>query len=305
MTAEKKGKKEEKGVTGELLLGAHMSVAGGVSKAFARGEASTCRTMQIFTKNANQWKAKPLSGEEVESFHNERKRSGITPVVAHDSYLINIASPEGKKRGMSKQALLEEVERVETLGIDYLVMHPGAHMGAGEEEGIRRIIESLNDVHRKTEGCRMKILLETTAGQGTNLGYRFEQIEAMIDGVDDPDRLGVCMDTCHIFAAGYDLRTEEEYEKTMKELFARFGRKKILCVHVNDSLKPFESRVDRHAHIGEGEIGKEGFRCLMRDPRFAKIPKILETPKGEKEEMDLINLGLLREFAAGKTEGKI
>jgi len=256
--------------------------------------------MQIFTKNANQWKANPLSEEEIKAFCSERQRSGISPVVAHDSYLINIASPEGKKRGMSKRALLDEVERVEALGIEYLVMHPGAHMGAGEEEGIRTIIASLNEIHKKTEGYRMKILLETTAGQGTNLGYRFEQIEAMIGGVDDPDRLGVCMDTCHIFAAGYDLRTEEGYEKTMKELFARFGRKKILCVHVNDSLKPFESRVDRHAHIGEGEIGETGFRCLMRDPRFAKIPKILETPKGEKEEMDLINLDLLREFAAGK-----
>ncbi len=301
MSTESKKKKNAKRKANSPLVGAHMSIAGGVSKSFARGEAASCRTMQIFTKNANQWKANPLVEEEVEAFRKERKRSGITPVVAHDSYLINIASPEGKKRGMSKRALLEEVERVEALGIEYLVMHPGAHMGAGEEEGIRTIIASLNEIHRKTEGYRMKILLETTAGQGTNLGYRFEQIEAMIDGVDDPDRLGVCMDTCHIFAAGYDLRTEEGYEKTIKELFARFGRKKILCVHVNDSLKPFESRVDRHAHIGEGEIGREGFRYLMQDPRFAKVPKILETPKGGKMEMDLINLGLLRRFATGKT----
>lgn len=299
MSTANQRKKNAGGETVNLLVGAHMSIAGGVSKAFARGEEAACRTMQIFTKNANQWKAKPLTEEEVEAFRKERKRSGITPVVAHDSYLINIASPEGKKRGMSKRALLEEVERVETLGIEYLVMHPGAHMGAGEEEGIRTIIASLNEIHRKTEGCRMKILLETTAGQGTNLGCRFEQIEAMIEGVDAPDRLGVCIDTCHIFAAGYDLRSEAGYEKTMKELFSRFGKKKILCVHVNDSLKPFESRVDRHAHIGEGEIGKEGFRCLMQDPRFRKVPKILETPKGEKVEMDLINLGLLRRFATG------
>ncbi len=299
MAAEKNKKQKRNGVLVDPLVGAHMSVAGGVSKSFARGEEASCRTMQIFTKNANQWKAKPLTEEEIDAFHEERKRSGIAPVVAHDSYLINIASPDEKKRGMSKRALLEEVERVETLGIDYLVMHPGAHMGTGEEEGIRTIIASLNEIHSKTEGYRMKILLETTAGQGTNLGYRFEQIEAMIEGVDDSDRLGVCVDTCHIFAAGYDLRNKEGYEKTMKELFSRFGKKKVLCVHVNDSLKPFESRVDRHAHIGEGEIGKEGFRCLMQDPRFRKVPKILETPKGEKMEMDLINLGLLRSFAAG------
>jgi len=284
-------------IKNEPLIGAHMSISGGVSKSFARGETSSCRTMQIFTKNANQWKAPPLSDEEIDAFKAEQARTGIWPVAAHDSYLINIASPEGKKRGISRAALLEEMNRAEILGIPYLVMHPGSHMGAGEEEGIRRIIESLNELHRKTEGFRMKILLETTAGQGTNLGYRFEQIARMIEGVDAPERMGVCVDTCHIFAAGYDIRTEEGYEATMARLFDLFGAERILCVHVNDSLKGFESRVDRHAHIGKGEIGETAFRCLMKDPRFEQVPKILETPKGKNNEMDEENLSLLRRFA--------
>ena len=278
----------------EPLIGAHVSIAGGVQHALERGKATDCRTIQIFTKNANQWRAKPLTEEQIQEFKRLNKESGINPVVAHDSYLINLASPDPKKRGASKAALLDEMERVETLKIPYLVMHPGAHMGEGEASGIARIVKSLNELHEKTRGFSMKILLETTAGQGTNLGYRFEQIGAIMGDVSEPDRLGVCVDTCHIFAAGYDIRTAQGYEKTMERLFGEFGSDNVRCVHINDSLKPFESRVDRHAHIGEGEIGIEGFRCLMNDARFEKIPKILETPKGDHDEMDLKNLALLR-----------
>jgi deoxyribonuclease-4 len=279
------------------LIGAHMSIAGGLQKALIRGSELRCRTVQIFTKNATQWKATPLSDESILTFKDTWKQTDIDPVVVHDSYLINIASPDPKKLGASRTALLDEMERTEALGIPYLVMHPGAHMGSGEDAGIRQIVGSLNALHKKTKGFQMKVLLETTAGQGTNLGYRFEQIEAMIGSVAEPERLGVCVDTCHIFAAGYDIGTREGYEQTMEKLLALFGREKILCFHVNDSQKGLESRVDRHAHIGKGEIGLEAFQCLMQDSRFEDVPKILETPKGDTDEMDTKNMDILRKLA--------
>ncbi len=278
------------------MIGAHMSISGGVHESLIRGKESQCRTIQIFTKNATQWKTAPLSEEYILLFKSLQKETGIAPVVVHDSYLINLASPDPKKLSASKAALLDEMERAEALGIPYLVMHPGAHMGTGEEQGIQLIAHSLNELHKKTKGFRMKILLETTAGQGTNLGYRFEQIKQMIASVSEPERLGVCVDTCHIFAAGYDIRTKEGYEKTMKQLLSHFGKKKILCFHVNDSQKGLESRVDRHAHIGKGEIGLEAFRSLMNDQRFMNVPKILETPKGENDEMDRKNMATLRKL---------
>lgn len=297
MTAPRKAvqdKETKRTIDAGPLIGSHMSISGGVQEALIRGRDLDCRTIQIFTKNATQWKSKALSPDTVEAFKNMQKESGIAPIVVHDSYLINIASPEPKKRAMSRQALLEEMQRTEALGIPYLVMHPGAHMGAGEQEGIEQIVKSLNTLHQKTEGYGMKILLETTAGQGTNLGYRFEQIEQMISSVHEPERLGVCVDTCHIFAAGYDIRTAQGYEETTEQLLDVFGLPAILCIHVNDSLKEYESRVDRHAHIGEGKIGLEAFRCLMNDPRFESVPKILETPKDKKDEMDRKNLAVLR-----------
>jgi len=279
------------------LIGAHMSIAGGISLSLGRGRDLGCRTIQIFTRNATQWKAPPLSEEEVLSFKTMEKQTGISPVVVHDSYLINIASPDPKKLEASRNSLLQEMERTETLGIPYLVMHPGAHMGSGEKEGLLQISRSLNDLHKKTSGFAMKILLETTAGQGTNLGYTFDQIERIISSVTEPERLGVCVDTCHIFAAGYDIRTDEGYEETMSALIARFGLEKIRCIHVNDSQKEFKSRVDRHGHIGEGEIGLPAFRRLMTDPRFKTVPKILETPKGKNDEMDRKNLDRLLNLA--------
>ncbi len=274
-----------------------MSIAGGISLSLDRGRDLDCRTIQIFTRNATQWKAPPLSEEEVLSFKNMQKQTGISPVVVHDSYLINIASPDPGKLAASLKSLQEEMERTEALGIPYLVMHPGAHMGAGEEEGLLKISRSLNDLHKKTSGFSMKILLETTAGQGTNLGYRFEQIERIMASVIEPERLGVCVDTCHIFAAGYDIRTSQGYEETVNSLVALFGLEKIRCIHVNDSQKEFGSRVDRHEHIGQGKIGLTAFRCLMKDPRFLNVPKILETPKGDNDDMDRQNLDRLLKLA--------
>ncbi len=279
------------------LIGAHMSIAGGIPLSLGRGQDLGCRTIQIFTRNATQWKAPPLSEEDVRSFKTMQKQTGISPVVVHDSYLINIASPDPKKLAASRKSLLEEMERTEALGIPYLVMHPGAHMGSGEKEGLLQISRSLNDLHKKTSGFAMKILLETTAGQGTNLGYRFEQIKQMIASVLEPERIGVCVDTCHIFAAGYDIRTPEGYEQTVSALIALFGLEKIRCIHVNDSKIGIGSRVDRHEHIGEGKIGLPAFRCLMNDPRFRDVPKILETPKGDHGDMDRENLDCLLKLA--------
>lgn len=279
------------------LIGAHMSIAGGISLSLDRGRDLDCRTIQIFTRNATQWKASPLSEEEVLSFKNMQKQTGISPVVVHDSYLINIASPDPGKLAASLKSLQEEMERTEALGIPYLVMHPGAHMGTGEEEGLLQISRSLNNLHKKTSGFSMKILLETTAGQGTNLGYRFEQLERIMASVIEPERIGICVDTCHIFAAGYDIRTSQGYEETVSSLVALFGLEKIRCIHVNDSQKEFGSRVDRHEHIGQGKIGLTAFRCLMKDPRFRNVPKILETPKGDNDDMDRQNLDRLLKLA--------
>lgn len=280
-----------------MLLGAHMSIAGGAFKAFAQGEYFGCTTIQIFTKSSNQWKAKELTDEEVDKYHAEQKRTGIDPVIAHDSYLINLGSPDEALIKKSREAFLIEMQRCETLKIPVLVTHPGSHLGQGEEWGINRIAESISWLHKKTEGFKVKIALETTAGQGTNLGYKFEQIAAMIEQSSEPERLAVCMDTCHIFAAGYDITSKKAYEQTISEFDRIIGLDRLAAIHFNDSKKELGSRVDRHNHIGEGFIGEKPFGFFMRDKRFAKIPKLLETPKGDDGEMDKINLGKLRKLA--------
>jgi len=280
-----------------MLLGAHMSIAGGVFNAFAQGEESGCTTIQIFTKSSNQWRAKELTDEEVEKYHSEQKRTGIDPVIAHDSYLINLGSPDKALIKKSREAFLVEMQRCEILKIPYLVTHPGSHLGKGEEWGIKRIAQSLDRLHEKAAGFNVKIALETTAGQGTNLGYRFEQIASMIEQTSEPNRLAVCVDTCHIFAAGYDITTKKAYEQTISEFDRIIGLKRLAVIHFNDSKRELGSRVDRHSHIGEGNIGEEAFGFFMRDKRFDKIPKLLETPKGDDGEMDRINLGKLRKLA--------
>ena len=280
------------------LLGAHMSIAGGVGNAFLEGKKVDCDAIQIFTKSSRQWAAKPLAKEEIEQFQINRKETGIDTVVAHDSYLLNLGSPDSGLRKRSIAAFIDEMERCEALGVSNLIAHPGAHVGAGEIEGIKTIAKSLDEVHKACPKFNVKVTLEITAGQGSNLGYRFEQIGAMIDATKESDRLRVCFDTEHAFAAGYDLRTKEGYERTFSEFDEAIGIKLLAAFHLNDSKKEFHSRVDRHEHIGQGFIGVEAFRLLMNDKRFWGLPMCLETPKGPDLKEDRENLTLLRSLIA-------
>ncbi|MGH7797255.1 MAG: deoxyribonuclease IV [Candidatus Binatia bacterium] len=276
------------------LLGAHMSIAGGVGNALLEGKKVDCDAIQIFTKSSRQWASKPYTKEEIEQFHINRRETGIGAVIAHDSYLLNMGSPEAALRTRSVAAFIDELERCETLGVANLIAHPGAHVGAGELDGIKTIAKSLDEVHKACPGYHAKVTLEITAGQGSNLGYRFEQIGNMIDATKESERLRVCFDTEHAFAAGYDLRTKEGYERTFGEFDKIIGIERLAAFHLNDSKKEFHSRVDRHEHIGKGFIGIEAFRILMNDKRFWGLPMCLETPKGPDLKEDRENLTLLR-----------
>lgn len=281
----------------EHRLGAHMSISGGLKKAFDRGEEVGCDTIQIFTKNANQWKAKPITPQEIEEFLAARERTGIHPAFAHDSYLINLASPDPASHEKSVVAFRIEMERSEALKLPFLVTHPGSHLGSGERQGLEKIAGSFNRLHRECPDFHLKIALETTAGQGTNLGYRFEHIREIIDQTEEPDRLVVCMDTCHIFAAGYDISTPKGYNAVMKEFDRVIGLDRLVAVHLNDAKKMVGSRVDRHEHIGKGALGSEVFRCLLNDSRLSGVPMVLETKKGTDEtgtDWDVVNLEVLR-----------
>lgn len=281
------------------LLGAHMSIAGGVGNAFIEGKKVDCDAIQIFTKSSRQWASRPYTKEEIDQFHINRRESGIGAVVAHDSYLLNLGSPDAALRTRSVAAFIDELERCEILGVTNLIAHPGSHVGAGEVDGIKTIAASLDEVHRACPGYRVKVTLEITAGQGSNLGYRFEQIADIIDAVKETDRLRVCFDTEHAFAAGYDLRTRDGYERTFGEFDEKIGIKLLAAFHLNDSKKEFHSRVDRHEHIGKGFIGIEAFRMLMNDRRFWGLPMCLETPKGPDLKEDRENLELLRSLISG------
>ena len=276
------------------LLGAHMSIAGGVGNALLEGKKVDCDAIQIFTKSSRQWASKPYSKEEIEQFKINQKETGIATVVAHDSYLLNLGSPDAALRKRSVAAFIDELERCEVLGVTNLIAHPGAHVGAGEAEGIKTIAKSLDEVHKACPGYKTKVTLEITAGQGSNLGYRFEQIGQIIDATQQGDRLRVCFDTEHAFAAGYDLRTKDGYERTFGEFDETIGLDLLAAFHLNDSKKEFHSRVDRHEHIGKGFIGVEAFRLLMNDKRFWGLPMCLETPKGPDLKEDRENLTLLR-----------
>lgn len=293
----KNNKSEHQTLNHEPLLGAHESIAGGIHRAFERGESVGCRTLQVFTKNNNQWHGKPLTDDDVANYKNAQSKSNIAPVVAHDSYLINLCAVDNAILLKSREAFVDELKRCEMLGIPYLNFHPGSHIGKGEEEGIKLIIESLNIAHEQTKDFRVLSVLETTAGQGTAIGYRFEHLRKIIDGVEEPERMAVCIDTCHIFAAGYDISNEVGYERTMQEFDDVIGLKRLVAFHVNDSKKPLGSRVDRHEHIGKGTIGLDGFRFLMQDSRLIHIPKILETQKSEDLEEDRMNLSVLKRLA--------
>jgi deoxyribonuclease IV len=281
------------GATKELPLGAHVSIAGGMFKAFERGDRLQCSVVQVFLKNSNQWKAKVLTDQDRSLFKEARAGSAVRIVIAHDSYLINLASPDRDMCRKSLDALVEELRRADSLGVPYLVVHPGAHMGAGETLGISRIARALNRALALV-GPTVRILLENTAGQGSCLGHRFEHLAGILEKIRDPGRVGVCLDTCHMFAAGYDIRTEETYAETIRQFDRVVGIGHIAAFHVNDSKKGLGSRVDRHFHIGQGLIGPDAFRFLLNDRRFLRIPKILETPKGPGIEEDLMNLATLR-----------
>jgi deoxyribonuclease-4 len=276
------------------LLGAHMSIAGGVGNALLDGKKVDCDAIQIFTKSSRQWASKPYTKEEIEQFRINQKDTGIATVIAHDSYILNLGSPDAGLRKRSVAAFIDELERCEILGVTNLVAHPGAHVGAGEAEGIKLIAKSIDEVQKACPGYQAKITLEITAGQGSNLGYRFEQIGAMIDTTKESDRIRVCFDTEHAFAAGYDIRTKEGYERTFAEFDDTIGIDRLAAFHLNDSKKEFHSRVDRHEHIGKGYIGVEAFRLLVNDQRFWGLPMCLETPKGPDLAEDRENLTLLR-----------
>ncbi len=277
------------------LLGAHVSIAGGLDKAFARGLASDCTALQIFTKNANRWQAKPISNDEAAAFAQAWQKSGIGPVIAHDAYLINLASPKDDVWDKSKAALKDELQRCGQLGVTGLVIHPGAHLDSGEASGLDRIRQAFDEILPETPP-EVRLLLENTAGQGTYLGGDFAHLAKLLDGFDEK-RFGICFDTCHAHSAGYDLSSRESYTEVMAEFDRLVGLEQIKAFHLNDCVKPCGSKVDRHTHIGQGSIGETGFASLMQDQRFAEVPMLLETPKGDDGDMDRVNLALLRKLA--------
>jgi deoxyribonuclease-4 len=279
-----------------MKLGAHMSIAGGVDKALERGRRTGCDAIQIFTRGNMQWQSRPLRGEEIAAFKQLRSKTGIGPVFAHDCYLINLGATNPVTLRRSIEAMVDELQRADALGLPFVVAHPGAHMGAGEDAGLRRIADSLKEVFRQTRGSPVKIALETTAGQGSNLGYRFEHLAELISRAN-PERLAVCVDTCHLLAAGYDIRTPKTFAAVAKDFARVIGWKFLVAVHLNDSKTPLGSRVDRHEHIGKGHVGKEAFRLVLNHPHFSRVPGVLETPKGDFENespLDKANLRLLR-----------
>lgn len=282
----------------ELLLGAHESIAGGVENALARGQEVGCDTIQIFVKTPNRWASKPIADENVAAFQEAVGETGIWPVFAHGLYLVNLATPDDTLWQKSLAALTDDLERCEQLGLPGLVIHPGSHMGSGEEVGLARIVAALDEVHTRLPGAGVQVWLEITAGQGHHLGYSFDQIRAMIEGVQEPQRLGVCFDTAHAFASGYELRTREGYEATWSEFDEKLGLDRLRAIHLNDSKKELGSRVDRHEHIGQGLLGLEPFRFLVNDPRFRGIPMTLETDKGPDLVEDKENLEILRSLVA-------
>jgi deoxyribonuclease-4 len=284
-------------------IGAHMSIAGGVDRAVWAASKIGFSTVQLFSKNNNQWNAPPLSDAQVKAFRDALAQTGVVDPVVHNSYLINLASPDDRLWNQSIDAMTVEVERCEALGVADLVAHPGAHVGSGEEAGISRVVAALDEVHRRTRGCRVVIDLETTAGQGTCLGARFEHLGDVIARVAEPERLGVCVDTCHIFAAGYPIGTDSEYDETRARLDGAVGLGRVRVWHLNDSAREFGSRVDRHAGIGRGLIGLEAFGRVVNDPRFRTTPLIMETPKGEEggEDLDVLNFQALRRLERPST----
>lgn len=279
-------------------FGAHLSIAGGMPRAVDRAVATGCDAIQIFTKSAGQWRARVLPDDEARAFRRAADRAGLTPRVAHASYLINLGSADPGLRARSIAGLVEELDRAERLGLDGLVLHPGAAVGTPEDEALTLVADGAREAFRARPRLRVRLLFEHTAGQGSSLGWHFEHLRAILDRLDGTPRAGVCLDTCHLLAAGYDWRTPSGYRRTFDEFDRLVGFDRLKVVHVNDSKRPCGSRVDRHAHIGQGEIGVNAFRRLVNDPRFAQLGMLLETPKqqdaADADPFDRENLRILR-----------
>jgi deoxyribonuclease-4 len=282
----------------QILLGAHMSIAGGMHRSIRRARSIECTAMQIFVKNNMQWFARPLARQEIGAFLKHTQRADLLSIFAHSNYLINLAATNSRFHANSLRALSEELIRADQLKLPFLVLHPGAHLGAGEEAGLEKIIESIDRVLAGIPNVKTRIALETTAGQGSCLGSKFEHLAYIISRVREPERLSVCLDTAHIFAAGYDIGSESAAQRTFREFDRVIGRDRLVAMHVNDSKTPRGSRVDRHEHIGKGKIGLDAFRFIMRNRHFCKIPKVLETPKGKDLREDVENLKTLRSLLA-------
>ncbi|MFH1995330.1 MAG: deoxyribonuclease IV [Nitrospinota bacterium] len=280
-----------------MIFGAHMSSAGGVWKALERGKEAGCEVIQLFTKNNNRWSATDTLSEDAEKFRAAAAETGVIPSASHSAYLINLASANPVTLDKSITAFIDEIDRADFLGIPNLIFHPGSHGGAGEEVGIKKIVDSLNVITAERPKAKVKIVLETTAGQGNAIGYKFEHLAEIMAKCKSPDRFGVCLDTCHIFAAGYNITDKEGYKATFDSFKKVIGFELLRAIHMNDSKKECGSNVDRHEHIGKGKIGVEGFRLLVNDHRLQDIPMILETPKGPDMKEDKINLALLRKLA--------
>ena len=281
----------------DRLIGAHMPTSGGLFKSLVAGKEIGCSAVQLFTGSPRQWAHPPMKEEAVELFLKAKAETGIPFTVAHDSYLINLAAPSEEVMAKSHLAFRGELDRANALEIPWVVTHMGAHLNEGEDEAIQRLIDSLKKILDDTDGHSAGVALETTAGQGTGLGWRFEQIGKVLEGVGENPRIGVCLDTCHIFVAGYDLRTPETYEATIQEFDRNIGLSKLKVIHANDAKKALGSKVDRHEHLGQGEIGPDAFIRLVQDPRISHVPIIVETP--ESETMHEVNVGRLKKMLAG------
>lgn len=283
-----------------MLLGAHMSIQGGIFKAIERAVSIGCTAVQLFTANARGWTARAISDQEVAQFQQAAREFGASAVLAHDNYLINLAAPDPQKHRKSVRTFADEVDRCDRLGIELLVMHPGSALDSPRDKALEKVARSFNSIFAHRKKSRVKVLIETTAGQGSGLGCTFEEIREILDRVKDPARFGVCVDTCHIFAAGYDITSRRGWLKTFREFDRIIGLEKIGAFHVNDCKRELGARVDRHEQIGKGLMGIEPFRLLMNDRRFQKIPMSLETPKGEDLAEDVQNLRLLRSLVGKK-----
>ncbi len=281
-----------------MRLGAHESIAGGLHLCFERAHSVGCDAVQLFVKSNRAWAVKPLTEQEIVAFKAQACETGIWPALGHASYLLNLGSPDAELWEKSCRMLITEIERCEALGLPALVLHPGSHGGAGEEAGLTRIAQALSALHAATPGYRAQVLLETTAGQGNSLGGRFEHLAWLIEHTEQGERLGVCLDTCHIFAAGYELRTAAGYAETMAAFDALIGLARLRALHLNDCKGELGSGLDRHAHIGQGQIGLDGFRRILNDARLADLPGLLETPKDEDLHEDRENLAVLRSLMA-------